>query len=303
MVATRSTAGPEIVVVHNPQAGGADAEELRRLIDRHFADRRVELCECSFAEDMAERLAPWLQAGVQLVIVAGGDGTISDVAGALAHGSVPMGILPQGTGNVLAREIDIPLEIEEAAALLAGNYAVRDLDVMRVGKAAYLLSVSVGLSADAMKATSHDQKQQFGRWAYWIPFFQNFFGPRARDFQVRYNDEVHTIRATDLLAVNAGIIGFKPLRWGPEVQADDGVMNLCYLKARSGLDYLWAIGNFLNRRYLRNSTVDCIPVQTSIFIQAPENLPVQADGDWIGYTPVEVILEAGALKVAVPLPS
>ncbi|MEX1071246.1 MAG: hypothetical protein WEC37_01345, partial [Anaerolineales bacterium] len=74
---------------------------------------------------------------------------------------------------------------------------------------------------------------------------------------------------------------------------------LCYLEARSGFDYLWTMLNFWNGRYIRNRRLNCMAAQQSIHINAPAGLPVQADGDLIGVTPVEVRLEAAALKVAV----
>jgi diacylglycerol kinase (ATP) len=289
----------EILVVYNPGAGGADQVELHNLIATHFPARRVDLCECSPADDMHARLSPWLGAGVNLVIVAGGDGTISNVASALTHTEIPMGILPMGTGNVVARELELPLDPDEAADVLAREYSTRRLDVMRVGKRAYLLSVSVGLSAEAMKEISRQEKKLFGQTAYFFPFIRKFFGTQVIEFRVELDGQSRQIRATDLLAVNIGIIGYKALSWGPEVRPDDGLMNLCYLRAYSGLDYLWAIVNFLNRHYLRNKQINCLPVRDRIRIAAPEGLPFQADGDWIGYTPVEVRLDPGALLIAV----
>lgn len=290
----------EIVVVYNPKAGGADKVELQSLVAAHFPNRLVDLCECSRTDDMHARLSPWLDNGVRLVIAAGGDGTISDVASALSHANVPLGILPMGTGNVVARELELPLHPAEAAQVLAGQYDIRKLDVMRVENRAYLLSVSVGLSAEAMKEISRQEKKMLGQTAYFLPFVRKFFGTRVIDFQIELDGESREIRATDLLAVNIGIIGYKALSWGPEVRPDDGWMNLCYLRATSGLDYLWAILNFLNRRYLRNTRINCLPAQTRIRFAGPAGLPVQADGDWIGYTPTEITIDPAALTIAVP---
>ncbi len=292
----------EVVVVHNPEASGANETEMRRAVDAAFGTRVVGYCACTADEDMSGPLAPWLQNGARLVIVAGGDGTISDVAAALVGQDVPLGILPQGTGNVLARELNLPLKIDEAAALLAGDFDLRKLDVLRVGDTVCLLGISVGLSAQALIETGRQEKKLLGPWSYWVPFLRRFFGPGEHEFQVELDGKLMQVRASDVLAMNAGTIGFRAIRWGLEVQPDDGVFNLCYLHARSGLDYLWTIMNFFARRYIRNERLDCLPVQHRVRILEPQGLPVQGDGDMIGHTPVEIVLEAAVLKVVVARP-
>ena len=300
MARSRLKKAAETVVVYNPQARGVERNRLRHLFEHNFVGQRVDFCEYNRGEDIANRLAPWLEGGVQLVIAAGGDGTISDVASVLVESETPLGIIPLGTGNAVALELNIPLDAQRAAQLLSGPYAERNLDVLRVGDKAYLLSVGVGLGAVAMKETSLYQKKLLGRSAYWLPFFRNFFDPRPRDFLVELDGKRMQIRASELVAANAGIIGYKPLRWGPEVRLDDGLMHLCYLRARTGFGYFWAIFNFLRGYYIRNKDLNCLPARKSINILAPAGLPVQGDGDLIGYTPVEVRLQAAALKVAVP---
>ncbi|MEX1247083.1 MAG: diacylglycerol kinase family protein [Anaerolineales bacterium] len=290
----------EILVVHNPQANAARVENLRRLLDTYFAGRGVELIECS-RTDLAARLKPWLDGGVELIIAAGGDGTVSDIASALPADGPPIGILPMGTGDVLARELGIPLDLEQAAALLAGRHAVRQLDVLRVAGRAYLLSVGVGLGARAMQQTSATRKKLFGKSSYMVSMFLNFFAMQPRQYEVKLDGLPHRIRASDMMAANCGTLGYRALRWWPEVQPDDGRMDLCYLEANTGFYYLWVIFNFLARRHYRNQRLNHIPAQKTISIEGPAGLPVQGDGDWIGETPVEIHLEPGALKVAVPL--
>jgi YegS/Rv2252/BmrU family lipid kinase len=290
----------EVLVVYNPQAGGADGQRLRKLMQKHFAGRRVDFCESSETEDMRVRLAPWIEGGVHLVIVAGGDGTISDVATALAHTDVPLGILPVGTGNILARELKLPLDLDAAARLLAGKLSIRRMDLIRANDKAYVLAVGVGMATLAMKEATLEQKKRFGKWAYYIPYMRNFFNPPTRVYSVEVDGNAMQIKASELLAVNVGIISFRAIRWGPDVEPDDGVMNLCYLRASTGMDYLWLIINFISGRYLRSRAVNSLPARRSIRITAPAGVAVQADGDWIGETPIEVRIEPSALKVVVP---
>ncbi|HKY78374.1 MAG TPA: diacylglycerol kinase family protein [Anaerolineales bacterium] len=299
MVTTSPEKTAQILVVHNPQASAYGLEPLRGLMDRHFAGRRVAYLECSRTE-MAARLTPWLQSGVDLVVAAGGDGTVADIASALPTDGPPVGILPMGTGNVLVRELGIPLDLDKAAALVAGRHAVRYLDLLRVAERAFLISVSVGLSARAMHETTPARKKTFGKSSYLVTLFLDFFAMHPVTYGLEADGRQLQIRASDLMAANCGILGYRTLRWWPAVQPDDGHMDLCYLEAKTGFAYLWVVFNFLARNHIRSKRLDHIPVYKSVWIRTPEGLPVQGDGDLIGATPIEVRLEPRALKVVVP---
>ena len=88
-----------------------DLESLRHVIQKHFAGRQVDLVKCS-PNDMASVLAPWLARRIKLIIAAGGDGTLADVVSGLPANGPVVGILPLGTGNVVARELDVPVRLD-----------------------------------------------------------------------------------------------------------------------------------------------------------------------------------------------
>lgn len=289
----------DVLVIHNPQANAVRLEPLRAVMKKYFADRQVDWLECS-REDLAERLQPWLQRDVKLIVAAGGDGTVSDIASALPADGPLVGLLPLGTGNVLARELGLPLQLDAAAALLSGAHRARDLDVLRVGSRAYLLSVSVGFGAQAMKATHTGRKKLFGKSSYLVTMFMNFFSMRPTEYQVELDGQPLKVRASDLMASNCGIIGYRALRWWPAVQPDDGQMNLCYLEAETGFHYLWVVFNFLLKNHPRTEKLNYFTGQQSVVIQEPKGVPVQGDGDWIGDTPVEITFQPRALRMVVP---
>lgn len=288
-----------MLVVHNPGASAADAGALARLMAAHFAGRQVDYVECH-RQELAGRLAPWLERGVRLIIAAGGDGTLSDIATALPSGGPPVGLLPMGTGNVMARELDLPLDLDEAAALLAGDFAVRRLDLLQVEGRAYLLSVSAGMSARAMRETGPWRKRIFGKSSYLVSLLLNFFAMHPAQFVVRADGRQVRVRASDLMALNSASLGYKALRWWPQVRPDDGHMDMCHLEADNGFRYLWVVYNFLRGNYFRQPWLDHAPLQRSLVIEEPRGLAVQGDGDWIGETPVEITLLPAALNVAVP---
>lgn len=292
---------PEILLVFNPQAGSARQDLLRRLLQKYFADRKVELLEIDSESDTGARIRPYLEKGVHLVIVAGGDGTISTVASEMVNSNVPLGILPLGTGNVLARELAIPINPSKAAQLLAANFAVRRIDAIRVQERVFLLAVSVGLSALTMQRVRNRHKRRFGRLAYLWAFLLNLTGLPQQEFALEVDGQSMQVRANELMAVNAGAIGYKAVRWGPDVQPDDAQLDLCFIRARTLPHYFQVFLGILSRQEYRTKRLKCISVKEEIRINSPADLLIQGDGDLIGRTPVTISFLPAALKIAVPV--
>ncbi len=156
-------------VVFNPKAGKEDeAAELCSALARHFTLPRwtVEIYETTGKEDVTATCRAACERGASLVISAGGDGTLVGVANALVHSQVPLGILPLGTGNRLARILSVPLKLDEAVQLLAGDHTVIEIDALKVGDRYFFSNVSVGISPEIMNETKSAQKKRFGRLAY-----------------------------------------------------------------------------------------------------------------------------------------
>src|SRR5918997_5241973 len=157
-----------VFVVLNPVAGTSVVDEVRRALDQHFlpGETTYEVHE-TLKEDAVERIAREAQGrGYEMVVAAGGDGTVSAVAEGLVGTATPLGIIPLGTANVLARELGIPVELEGAVQLLAGAHGVTSIDAMKVGQKHYFTQVGVGIDALMIRDTKREHKRRFGRIAY-----------------------------------------------------------------------------------------------------------------------------------------
>ena len=119
-----------LFVVLNPVAGRSNATEVRQALARHFdpASWQVTIHETKAEEPVDEAVRASIEQGVDIVVAAGGDGTLSAVVDGLANSNVPLGILPTGTTNVVAQELNIPLSLEKACKLLAGKHKLRAID-------------------------------------------------------------------------------------------------------------------------------------------------------------------------------
>ena len=221
-------------------------------------------------------------------------------------------VLPLGTANVLARELGIPVELEGACQLgatwvgpgsLAGQaHRVVRLDAMKVGGRHYLTQVGVGIDALMIRDTEDRHKRRFGRLAYLWTMMTRLVGYQPRRFRLTVDDRSMVVKASQLVVANTGMMGQPPYRWGPEIEADDGKLNLCIIKARSLIDYMGLFGSVFLGRHKQNRNFRYEVATRSILIDARHPLPVQADGEIIGDTPVRVDIVPAALRVVVPLP-
>src|SRR5579859_5196832 len=127
--------GQKVFVVFNPKAGREDeVATTRDALVQHFPSPQwtIEIYETTGREDVAAVCRKACEGGASLVIAAGGDGTVVGVANGLVHGQIPLGILPLGTGNDLARVLNVPLKLDEALDLLTGDHLVAEVDALQV---------------------------------------------------------------------------------------------------------------------------------------------------------------------------
>jgi YegS/Rv2252/BmrU family lipid kinase len=290
-----------VFVVLNPMAGSCTAEDVRQALDRHFGDAwQQEIYETTGQEKVAEVVRGALVRGCDLVVAAGGDGTVSDVAEALVYTDVPLGILPVGTANVLARELGIPLNLDSACALLANEHEATSIDAMQVGEHYFMLHIGVGIDSLTMRDTERAAKRRFGRAAYLWTGAKWLIGHQPRRFTIAVDGRRYRPRAAQVLIANGGTMGMQPLRWGPHIRPDDGQVDVCIISARTLFDYLRVGWHMLRGQHERDPNIRYLSATRSIVINADRPLPVQADGEIIGPTPVQVQIVPDAVRVVVP---
>ncbi len=295
------SSSPQAYAVINPAAGGSDPAAIRQALAGHFAGQgwSYEIYETTGQERVAELVQAAAARGFNFFVAAGGDGTVSAVANGLVGTDLPLGILPMGTGNVLARELAIPLELEAALNLLVADYTARPIDGMLVGHHFFILNVSVGLGAMTMRDTGPQEKRQFGRAAYLWTGLLRFLGFQPRRFQIMTDGLRTSLRASDVTVANAGRLGVGNLHWGPHIQIDDGQLDVCVVNARTMGDYLRLAWNMWREQEAADPATRYLAARDRITITTRRPLPVQGDGEMIGYTPLEIRLVPGALWVVV----
>ena len=287
-----------IPVVVNPSAGKKTA--ILAGLNQVFRDAGVRWSvEVTQAEGDGVELARWLVAqGAQIVAVYGGDGTICEVATGLAGTQAALGILPGGTGNVLAYELGLPRDFVAAAQLLVSEHAIRLVDLGEVGHRRFLLRAGVGLEAAAIERTPRELKDRFGLLAYGIGGLQALIESRPMHYFLELDGETHDTQGVICTVANAAHLGLPGLRLPPMVDIEDGKLDVYVLRRVD----LTLIAQFVSDRAggdLRIGDLQHWQVtRVKISVDPPQT--VQVDGDHLGMTPVEIHCLPQSLHVVVP---
>jgi len=290
-----------VFVALNRAAGQIVCERVRGALESHFRSSRMsyKIHETQKGENLSEIVREAMRQGFNVAVAAGGDGTVSAVIDGIAGSSVPLCIIPAGTGNLIARELSIPEDIDDAVRLIAGASQTRRIDAMKIGGRVFVLNASIGVSAAVIKDTTRKSKKYLGRIAYFWTTFTKIFTLKRRLIVVTADGVEQEYRAIEAAIMNCGILAKMLYPKAPEIRIDDGYLDLLILGTKPFRDYTLYLFGILTGR-----TPDIISrfikVQRSVAIRSNVPLNVQADGDMIGTTPLEIEVMPGAVTVLVP---
>lgn len=264
--------------------------------------------EESFAVTDASRLVEVVEHvivdGYDLVIVGGGDGTVSSVVDVVAGSDAVLGLLPLGTANDLARTLEIPTDVDAACETIAAGHLV-DVDVGRVGETAFLNVASFGLSVEITRSLSPALKRRLGPVAYplaAIPAYRRH-KPFTAHFEFPQGDHA-PLSLDGLLQVGIGNGRF----YGggnavsPTAGIDDHSLDIYAiprgrLREHVNVARLFKDGSFVEHDEIFHLTTREVLVRTE-----PEQL-INVDGEIITSTPERFSVDANALDVIVPTTS
>lgn len=223
--------------------------------------------------------------GASVVIVCGGDGTVRTVAGELAGTGIPLGVVPAGTGNLLARNAALPLYLTSAIDV-GLNGQDRAIDLVSVHgdgigpQEHYLVMAGMGLDAAIMESASDDLKAKVGWLAYVVSGARHMMTPAVR-VEVKVDDGEWTRhRARTIVVGNVGNLqGGLPLM--PDASVDDGLIDLVMINPRRFWSWLRVALRILSRSRFSDNTVTRMSGR-AISIRAEKATPRQIDGDPVG---------------------
>ena len=240
--------------------------------------------------------------GADLVLVAGGDGTINEAVNGMARSHVPLGILPAGTANVLANELGIGNTMERAAAVLAHTVEERIALGSISNNAEYspryfLMMAGAGLDADIVYRLNPRLKEAFGKVAYWISGFSRV-GRRIPEFAVHANGRDY--RASFALLSRVRNYG-GDLEIAPSISLLDDEFEMVLFEGESSLGFLRYMAAIVVHQQQTMRGITIVRTRHAEFSD-PENcnIHVQVDGEYAGMAPARVEIVPNALTLLVP---
>ncbi|MFC6356518.1 diacylglycerol/lipid kinase family protein [Luethyella okanaganae] len=324
----KANTAPRAAVVFNPTKSGiAELRAAMRAAERKLGWAASEWFETTVDDPGKGMARQAVTDGFDLVLAAGGDGTVRSVAAALRGSGVPLGIVPAGTGNLFARNLGIPVNDADSAAAVALGGIDRAVDLSTVELTrpdgsiedhVSLVMSGVGIDAAMISNTNPELKKRVGWLAYVDAGLRSL--PTSKPFRIHYRMDDHGTHGAHVSSILVANLGYLPgnIELIPDAEVDDGKLDVVVLQPKGVWGWLtiWRRVTWENR-VLRKSAIGQQWIDltggdkrsaitylrgTSVSIRIegdPEEF--ELDGDEFGVvTAVEFTTDAASLLVRVP---
>jgi YegS/Rv2252/BmrU family lipid kinase len=234
------------------------------------------------------------------VIVAGGDGTINEAIQGLAGTDASLAIIPRGTGNVLARELGLPLEEEAALAVVAkGNSRKIYLGLVTDEKTNesrhFVLMAGIGLDASVVGRVDPSLKKRIGRGAFWVSGLSHLANWNPQPFTLEINGDKYeaTFAAVGKAARYGGDLAITP-----GARLDQREFEVCMIQTTSRVRYLQLLSHAMRNGMPRDKPE--VQFVKAVSVKAHGDAQVQIDGELLGALPMRFEIAPHSLDVIVP---
>jgi diacylglycerol kinase (ATP) len=292
------------VLIANPKTGRYASRRLRP-IEQTVSQLKslgvnVELKLTTRPHEATEIAARTARNGSSDVFVAGGDGTINEVIQGLAGTKARLGIIPRGTANVLARELGLPLDEQEAAAVAARGKSRRihlglAIDEINNVQRHFALMAGLGLDASIVRHVRPRLKKRIGKGAFWISGLSHLASWSPHPFNLEIDGRKYT--------ATFAAIGKAPRYGGdlaitPGARLDEPEFEVCMIQTSNRFRYLRLLSHAMRAGMPRDNPAVTF-VKTNR-VKAYGDAPVQIDGELIGSLPMRFEIAPHSLEVIVP---
>ena len=241
-----------IQVIVNPAAG--QDEPILNAMNSVFGEAGIEW-DVSLTKQAgdAQRLAQEaVAAGVDVVAVYGGDGTVAEVASGLIGSPVPMAILPGGTANVLSVELGIPVDITQACRLASGaNSKIRKVDMGLVNEHHFILRVGIGFEAAMVENADRELKNKYGVLAYLWSAVQNLYKPEIAHYRMMLDGKLVETEGLTCIVANSGNLGQAGINLIPGIDVSDGLLDVIVIQQANLRTFFDIVGSIAGlKQYL-----------------------------------------------------
>jgi YegS/Rv2252/BmrU family lipid kinase len=294
----------EILFLVNPQAGGGRARRVDWQKVCAFLDARCRVVMSQSPEEAVRHVSQFCQSGGEVVVVAGGDGSVHAVLPALVNSPTALALLPVGTSNVLARELGYPLGRKAVSGCLQAlqTGTLRRMDVGIVNGIPFVLMASTGFDAYVLPRVSEEMKKRWGVFAFIWTGLRELRHYQPTRYRILSEAGEQHVEAVLLVMSNTSRYGWFT-QIAPSARTDDGDLDIVWFAAEARWRQkirrvLWdvSLGRAERCPYLRFARAE------SVRVEASSVQYVQCDGELVAQTPMEVHVLPRVLHVIAASP-
>jgi YegS/Rv2252/BmrU family lipid kinase len=291
---------PPLVLLVNPTSGGGRALKLLPRVEAVLDARRVPFRVVrtkSLDHGVAEALAA-VEAG-ELPVVISGDGMVGAVGGAIAGGETPLGIVPVGRGNDLARVLGVPADAEEAIEIVLAGHT-RAIDVGLANQKPFLGIASFGFDSDANELANRTRWLR-GNLVYAYAALRTLIAWKPARFTIAVGDRRTRVEGYSVIVANNKAYG-GGMYIAPDAELDDGEFDVVTLAGQAKLRFLGNLPKVFKGTHVRVPEVSVMRT-ARLSVSASRPFAVYADGEHLTDLPADLRVIPGALRVLVPAPA
>ena len=285
----------KLEVIYNPYSGRKKIKDLPALIDRHINHLLFEtyVWPTEKADDVILLTEKAIREKADIILGAGGDGTINQIASRLVNTGIALGVIPLGSGNGFARHFKIPLNTAKAISKIS-DYSVKEIDTVWFNRHCMINIGGIGFDAHISSAFANTKKRGLQGYVKTIIRELNY---KSKFYSIYKNGE-------RVWEGNAFMIGIaNATQWGnnvvlhPGAKPDDGLFNLVVLKKFTPLDFVTILKNLMEGKlHLNKNSV--VFSGTDFMIRREKEGPIHVDGEpvWLGKE-ININIEPLSLKI------
>lgn len=238
------------------------------------------------------------QAGVDVVAVYGGDGTVLEAASGLVGSDVPLLILPGGTANIISVELGIPRPLDEALALLTpGASRLRGVDMGRTGDH-YFFHLGMGLEGEMVKGATREEKDKSGLLAYITAAVRNLRKLSPVTYRLVIDGEEIETEGVNLMITNFGSLGIAGLSLSKAIDMSDGLMDVLLIRKVDLKTIIEAAAGALTNGEVAQPLAQWQAREVSVRAEPPQSMT--RDGEIYDAHEIHARVVPHAVRVVVP---
>jgi diacylglycerol kinase family enzyme len=289
----------QIAVILNAKAGSARDSLAHEIADR-FSERGVSIAlRVVDGAALAEVTREALQQGASVVVAGGGDGTISTVASMLADSDADLGVLPLGTLNHFAKDLRIPLEIQDAIDTIVGGHTMR-VDVGEVNGRRFINNSSLGVYPSVVSEREREQRKGRRKLVSLALALMRVWKRYPRIVVTLHGDGSARMVRTPFVFVGSGEYKLEGINLTRRESLTEGVLHICLAPDISRLEGVRMVVAALLGRLHQVEYFESF-LDSSLLVEAPRAVAVSLDGEVaVLQSPLRYGVRRKALRVIVP---